>query len=303
MYGAVASNLADKGRDEEIKVMSFIHGRALQLQYYIPGDIKLGDVIPDAPVGFANLVISANTLAEFKHLVPPPAATSQIASLAIGQFTDLLATGGCALNAKGAAHHGDGFLTYKGEEGEVGYKVIGFDVKDEQAKATTASTIGDEYLKILYSEVCRCDKMVSVRPRIGGKLGNHTFLLRVLQKLGDIDNDMLAAVKDGEIGVNSLFSSDLDDEGDGERATNYALLPPQHLPLTVADTEVTQTVQVNKMAVPYTSNFWLSDGHSIIPCYEYFYQNAASDIKDVLAAHRRDARRRVTKPCPNIFHL
>jgi len=124
-------------------------------------------------------------------------------------------------------------------------------VKDEQAKATTASTIGDEYLKILYSEVCRCDKMVSVRPRIGGKLGNHTFLLRVLQKLGDIDNDMLAAVKDDEIGVNSLFSSDLDDEGDGERATNYALLPPQHLPLTVADTEVTQTVQVNKVVHPY----------------------------------------------------
>ena len=63
MYGAVASNLADKGRDQEIKVMSFIHGRALQLQYYIPGDIKLGDVIPDAPVGFANLVVSfANLL-------------------------------------------------------------------------------------------------------------------------------------------------------------------------------------------------------------------------------------------------
>lgn len=268
--------------------MSFIHGRALQLQHYICGDIKLGAVIPDAPDGFANLVISANTLTEFQHLVPPPkSATPQVAAQAIAQFKDLLDTGGCALNAKGAAHHCDGFITYKEEGG--GHKAIGVDIKDEQATTTTGGTLAAEYSKGIYSEqkVCRCEKMISIRPRIGGRLRDHKFISRMLQKLADVDQ---SAVKDenDDTDLSSLFASG-DEEG-AESVMKYDLIPPHELPVTVAHEEVVHAV--NTMLVPYTSKFWLSDGHSIIPCYEYFYQNAAGYIKDLLAAKRREARRK-----------
>jgi hypothetical protein len=37
--------------------MSVIHGRALQLRFYLNRDVTLGDVIPDAPMNYASLKV------------------------------------------------------------------------------------------------------------------------------------------------------------------------------------------------------------------------------------------------------
>ena len=61
LYPPVATNSADKGRDLELEIMSYIHGRALQLRHYIRR-VTLVDVIPDVPAEFAKCNVSLKCL-------------------------------------------------------------------------------------------------------------------------------------------------------------------------------------------------------------------------------------------------
>lgn len=58
LYGHTPHSSSGRGRVDENKALSFIHGRTLQLELY-KQPVLLGDVIPDIADSFASLLVSA----------------------------------------------------------------------------------------------------------------------------------------------------------------------------------------------------------------------------------------------------